>query len=89
LLLQGKTEAKTKMRLIINEPRMIKPEEELAQLGSSLHKRLGDVLVFFDVGISNGSVKAVKGRLKLLRGIVLVFRILVHSGRLTRKIYAL
>lgn len=68
---------------------MIKPEEELAQLGSSLHKRLGDVLVFFDVGISNGSVKAVKGRLKLLRGIVLVFRILVHSGRLTRKIYAL
>ncbi|NWO17965.1 MAG: hypothetical protein HLX46_14395 [Corynebacterium sp.] len=54
-----------------------------------MHKRLADVLEFFAVGISNGYVNTVKGRLKHLRGIVLGFRILVRSGQLTHKIYAL
>ena len=39
------------------------------QLGRSLFKRLGDVLAYFDVGVSNGPVEAINGRLEHLRGI--------------------
>ncbi|MGO3876949.1 MAG: ISL3 family transposase [Corynebacterium sp.] len=96
--MRNKREAKKKIRLIINELRTLKgPNKELAQLGRSLHKRLSDVLAFFDVGVSNGPVEAINGRLEHLRGIALGFRnlnhytlrSLIHSGQLTHKINAL
>lgn len=96
--MRNKREAKTKMHMIINELRMLKgPHRELAQLGRSLYKRLADVLAFFDVGVSNGPVEAINGRLEHLRGIALGFRnlnhyilrCLIHSGQLTHKINAL
>jgi len=93
-----KREANSKMRSIINELRMLKgSNSELAQLGRSLHKRLADLLAFFDVGVSNGPVEAINGRLEHLRGIALGFRnlnhyilrSLIHSGQITHKINAL
>lgn len=96
--MSNKRDAKSKMRMIINELRKLKgPNRELAQLGRSLHKRLADVLAFFAVGVSNGPVEAINGRLEHLRGIELGFRninhyilrSLIHSGQLTHKINAL
>ncbi|MEB3065659.1 ISL3 family transposase [[Mycobacterium] zoologicum] len=71
--------------------------EELAQLGRSLWKRRREVLAYFDVGISNGPVEAINGRLEHLRGIALGFRnlnhyilrSLIHSGQLQDRINAL
>lgn len=94
----NKREAKKKMRTIIDQLRVLKgPNKELAQLGRSLFKRLGDVLAYFDVGVSNGPVEAINGRLEHLRGIALGFRnlnhyilrCLIHSGQLVHKINAL
>lgn len=93
-----KHRAKTTMREIIDQMRLLKgPNRELAQLRRSLHKRLGDILTYFDVGVSNGPVEAINGRLEHLRGIALGFRnlnhyilrCLIHSGQLTHKINAL
>ncbi|MBS9536272.1 ISL3 family transposase [Mycobacterium sp. M1] len=71
--------------------------EELAQLGRSLWKRHREILAYFDVGISNGPVEAINGRLEHLRGIALGFRnlnhyilrSLIHSGQLQDRINAL
>jgi transposase len=71
--------------------------EELAQLGRSLWKRRREILAYFDVGISNGPVEAINGRLEHLRGIALGFRnlnhyilrSLIHSGQLQDRINAL
>ena len=94
-----KRRAKTMMREIIDQMRLLKgrANRELAQLGRSLHKRLGDILAYFDAGVSNGPVEAFNGRLEHLRGIALGFRnlnhsilrCLIHSGQLTHKINAL
>ena len=51
---------------------------ELAQLGRTLWRRRDDILAFFDVGASNGPVKAITGRLERLRGTALGFRNLDH-----------
>ena len=71
--------------------------EELAQLGRSLWKRRREILAYFDVGVSNGPVEAINGRLEHLRGIALgfrnlghyVMRSLIHSGQLRDRINAL
>ncbi|MGW4482192.1 ISL3 family transposase [Rhodococcus triatomae] len=71
--------------------------EELAQLGRSLWRRRREVLAYFDVGVSNGPVEAINGRLEHLRGIALGFRnldhyivrSLIHSGQLQDRINAL
>ena len=71
--------------------------EELAQLGRSLWKRRREILAYFDVGVSNGPVEAINGRLEHLRGIALGFRnldhyilrSLIHSGQLQDRINAL
>lgn len=71
--------------------------EELAQLGRSLWKRRREILAYFDVGIPNGPVEAINGRLEHLRGIALGFRnlnhyilrSLIHSGQLQDRINAL
>ena len=71
--------------------------EELAQLGRSLWKRRREILAYFDVGVSNGPVEAINGRLEHLRGIALGFRnrdhyiirSLIHSGQLHDRINAL
>ncbi|MCD5422887.1 transposase, partial [Rhodococcus pyridinivorans] len=71
--------------------------EELAQLGRSLWKRRSEILAYFDVGVSNGPVEAINGRLEHLRGIALGFRnldhyilrSLIHSGQLQERINAL
>ena len=71
--------------------------EELAQLGRSLWKRRAQILAYFDVGVSNGPVEAINGRLEHLRGIALGFRnlnhyilrSLIHSGQLQERINAL
>ncbi|MCV7191739.1 ISL3 family transposase [Mycolicibacterium brumae] len=71
--------------------------EELAQLGRSLWKRRAEILAYFDVGVSNGPVEAINGRLEHLRGIALGFRnldnytlrSLIHSGQLQNRINAL
>lgn len=71
--------------------------EELAQLGRSLWKRRCEILAYFDVGLSNGPVEAINGRLEHLRGIALGFRnlghyilrSLIHSGQLQARINAL
>ncbi len=68
--------------------------KELAQLGRSLDKRRKDILAYFDIGVSNGPVEAIHGRLEHLRGIALGFsninhyilRCLIHSGNPRRKI---
>ncbi|ANI91207.1 Hypothetical protein BJL86_0536 [Dietzia timorensis] len=73
------------------------PLPELAQLGRSLWKRHREILAYFDVGASNGPVKAINGRLEHLRGIALGFRnlkhyilrSLIHSGQLHDRINAL
>ncbi len=96
--MSNKRQAKAKMRTIIDQLRVLKgPRKELAQLGRSLFKRLGDVSAYFDVGVSNGPVEAINGRLEHLRGIALGFRnlnhyilrCLIHSGQLVHKINAL
>lgn len=74
-----------------------KTTAELAQLGRTLNKRRQDILAFFDIGVSNGPVEAINGRLEHLRGIALGFsninnyilRCLIHSGNLISKINAL
>jgi len=71
--------------------------DELAQLGRSLWKRRHEILAYFDVGVSNGPVEAINGRLEHLRGIALGFRnlnhyilrSLIHSGQLQDRINAL
>lgn len=71
--------------------------EELAQLGRTLWRRRDDILAYFDIGASNGSVEAINGRLEHLRGIALGFRnldhyilrSLIHSGQLQDRINAL
>lgn len=71
--------------------------DELAQLGRSLWKRRHEILAYFDVGVSNGPVEAINGRLEHLRGIALGFRnlnhyilrSLIHSGQLQNRINAL
>lgn len=71
--------------------------EELAQLGRGLWKRRREILAYFDVGVSNGPVEAINGRLEHLRGIALGFRnlnhyilrSLIHSGQLQERINAL
>ncbi|MGV0885232.1 transposase, partial [Mycolicibacterium sp. XJ883] len=71
--------------------------DELAQLGRSLWKRRREILAYFDVGVSNGPVEAINGRLEHLRGIALGFRnlnhyilrSLIHSGQLQDRINAL
>ncbi|PLS31170.1 transposase [Bifidobacterium margollesii] len=48
---------------------------ELAVLGRTLKRRMGDVLAFFDREHSaNGPTEAINGRLETLRGIALGFR---------------
>ncbi|AGP63469.1 putative transposase [Mycobacterium intracellulare subsp. yongonense 05-1390] len=76
---------------------MPKGLDELAQLGRSLWKRRREILAYFDVGVSNGPVEAINGRLEHLRGIALGFRnlnhyilrSLIHSGQLQERINAL
>ncbi|GAA3443345.1 hypothetical protein Pve01_28240 [Planomonospora venezuelensis] len=52
---------------------------ELVTLGRTLKKRAADVLAYFDrPGTSNGSTKAINGRLEHLRGSVLGFRSLTN-----------
>ncbi len=71
--------------------------EELAQLGRTLWRRRADILAYFDLGASNGSVEAINGRLEHLHGIALGFRnlnhyilrSLIHSGQLQDRINAL
>jgi transposase len=71
--------------------------EELAQLGRSLWRRRHQILAYFDVGVSNGPVEAINGRLEHLRGIALGFRnlshyilrSLIHPGQLRDRINAL
>lgn len=43
--------------------------EEPAQLGRTLWRRHKDMLVYFDIGASNGPVEAINRRLEHLRGI--------------------
>ena len=77
--MRNKRKAKAQMREIINSLCGLKAKnKELVQLGRSLHKRIGDVLEFFDVGVSNGLVEAINGCLEHLRGIALGFRNLTH-----------
>lgn len=70
---------------------------ELAVLGRTLKRRMGDVLAFFDWEHSaNGPTGAVNGRLETLRGIALGFRnldnyvtrSLLHTGGLRHTIQA-
>ncbi len=71
--------------------------DELAQLGRNLRRRYHEILAFFDVGISNGLIDAINGRLEHLRGLALRFRnlghyilrSLIHSGQLQDRINAL
>nr|WP_239663048.1 transposase [Corynebacterium sp. 805_CJEI] len=65
-----KSEGKKLMERIINTLRKGVPKgvEELAQLGRTLWRRRKDVLAYFDIGASNGSVEAINGRLEHLRG---------------------
>ncbi|GAA3971968.1 hypothetical protein GCM10022231_36700 [Gordonia caeni] len=71
--------------------------QELAQLGRSLWSRRTDILAYFDVGVSNGPVEAINGRLEHLRGIAqgfrnldhYILRSLLHSGQLTERVNAL
>ncbi|WP_257479206.1 ISL3 family transposase [Acidipropionibacterium jensenii] len=52
---------------------------ELRKLGSTLKRRAGDVLAYFDQpGTSNGPTEAINGRLEHLRGSALGFRNLTH-----------
>ena len=54
--MSDKRKAKARMREIIDSLCALNnANKELAQLGRSRTKRLGDVLAFFDVGVSNGS----------------------------------
>jgi hypothetical protein len=39
-------------------------EEELAQLGRTLHRRRADILAYFDHHASNGPTEAINGRLQ-------------------------
>lgn len=55
-----------------------KTTAELAQLGRTLNKRRHDILAFFDIGVSNGPVEAINGRLEHLRGIALGFSNINH-----------
>lgn len=55
-----------------------KTTAELAQLGRTLNKRRQDILAFFDIGVSNGPVEAINGRLEHLRGIALGFSNINH-----------
>ena len=61
------------MERIINTLRMGVPKglEELAQLGRTLWRRREDVLAYFDIGVFNGPVEAINGRLEHLRGTTL------------------
>lgn len=60
-------------------------------------RRCEDVLAYSDIGVSDGPVEAINGRLEHLRGIALgvrnldhyIFRCLIHSGQLQGKINAL
>lgn len=71
--------------------------EELAQLGRTLWNRRAEILAYFDVGVSNGPVEAINGRLEHLRGIAqgfrnldhYILRSLLHSGQLAERINAL
>jgi len=71
--------------------------EELAQLGRSLWKRRTQILAYFDVGVCNGPVEAINGRLEHLRGVALGFRnlnhyilrSLIHSDQIQERINAL
>lgn len=71
--------------------------EELAQLGRTLWNSHKEVLAYFDVGVSNGPVEAINGRLEHLRGIAegfrnldhYILRSLLHSGQLADRINAL
>ncbi|MGB6243573.1 ISL3 family transposase, partial [Gordonia sp. (in: high G+C Gram-positive bacteria)] len=71
--------------------------EELAQLGRTLWNRHKEILAYFDVGVSNGPVEAINGRLEHLRGIAqgfrnldhYILRSLLHSGQLADRINAL
>lgn len=52
---------------------------ELISLGSTIARRVGDILAFFDhPGTSNGPSEAINGRLEHLRGTALGFRNLAH-----------
>ncbi|WP_026919498.1 transposase, partial [Gordonia shandongensis] len=70
---------------------------ELAQLGRTLWARRAEILAYFDVGVSNGPVEAINGRLEHLRGIAqgfrnlnhYILRSLLHSGQLADRIHAL
>ena len=54
--MSDKRKAKARMREIIDSLCALNnANKELAQLGRSRTKRLGDVPAFFDVGVSNGS----------------------------------
>lgn len=69
----------------------------MAQLGRTLWHRRDDILAFFNVGASNGTVGAINGRLEHLCGVALGFRNLDHyilrsliqSGQLKGRINAL
>lgn len=94
-----KSQGKKVMERIINTLRKGVPKglEELAQLGRTLWRRREDVLVYFDIGASNGPVEVINGRREHLRGIALGFRnlnhyilrCLIHSGQLHNRINAL
>lgn len=56
---------------------------ELAELRHTPNKRRQDIVSFFDIGVSNGPVEAINGRLEHLHGIALGF------GNLTSKLNAL
>lgn len=71
--------------------------DELAQLGRTLWARRAEILAYFDVGVSNGPVEAINGRLEHLRGIAqgfrnldhYILRSLLHSGQLAERVNAL
>ena len=65
------------LQAVIDSLRRGVPEAlvELRKLGRTLHRRVGDVLAYFDLpGTSNGPTEAINGRLEHLRGSALGFR---------------
>lgn len=58
--------------------RLPKGLEEIAPPGRTMHARCDAILAYVDIGVSNGPVEAINGRLEHLRGIARGFRNLTH-----------
>jgi transposase len=76
-----RTAGRRHLRAVIDSLRRGVPAAltELRRLGSTLARRAGDVLAYFDLpGTSNGPTEAINGRLEHLRGSALGFRNLTN-----------